>query len=397
MKRMNWRKLYAICVAALLLWPFCASAAVLTTVSISQTAQAEDRLFVFFDARDETGAAVTGISGADVSLSVGTKAFSPQVREAAKSGMGVGYVLAVDLSRSLSKKQFAGAKRALKDWIEGMGEGDCAALLSIGEEIAVLTDFTADRELLLELVKALEPADGKTRLYSGVLRALDVARRQGEGLPIRRAAVLLTDGVDDFPASATLGEVSQKAAEAGLPLYVVGVQGKKNRDAINDLGAVARLSGGDIVLSDGDALPQSYAKAYERIQEGYVAEIPLDGSVADGSVRGLILTVSQNGVLAEDSTDVRLRAVPPTPTPDPTPIPSPTPAPDLPAVSQMADEAWMLWAIAGGAVATLALALAAIVIARKNRKKTKKSRTAGKGARAAPASARKQRRKDPSP
>lgn len=47
MKRMNWRKLYAICVAALLLWPFCASAAVLTTVSISQTAQAEDRLFVF--------------------------------------------------------------------------------------------------------------------------------------------------------------------------------------------------------------------------------------------------------------------------------------------------------------------------------------------------------------
>ena len=335
------KKIYTIAlILLLLLTPTLTQASTLTSVNISQTVQADDALFAFFDVSDETGAPMAGLSSEDVTLSIGSMDFVPTVKTVAESELGVGYVFAVDISKSLTEKQFEGVREAISAWISGIGELDQAAVLTFGDEITMLTDFTADTAALQSIVQGIGPTDGNTQLYNGILRALDVAKRQSADLPLRRVLVILSDGMDDFPAGATMTEVTEKAGESSVPIYVVGVKGRNNQDALNELGSVARLSGGDLYLTEQDELSAGYHTVYDRIQSGYVAGVVLDHTVADGSEQGLILSVKQGSVFVEDSVDVRLRAVAAPPTPEPTlaptprstlaPTPSPVPEPKKP-------------------------------------------------------------------
>lgn len=312
-----------------------ALAATLTSVNISQTVQTEDALFAFFDVSDETGAPMTGLTSENVSLSIGSKDLEPTVKTVAESELGVGYVFAVDISKSMTEKQFEGVRKAISAWISGMGEKDSAAILTFGDEISMLTDFTADTGALQSIVAGISPTDGNTQLYNGILRALDVAKRQSADLPLRRVLVILSDGMDEFPTGATMAEVTEKAGESGVPIYAVGVAGRKNQDALNELGSVARLSGGDLYLTEQDELSSGYETVYARIQSGYVAGVMLDHTVADGSKQGMLLSVKQGSIFVEDSMDIRLKAVAaptavPTlaPTPTPKPVAAPVPVPE---------------------------------------------------------------------
>lgn len=286
-----------------------AYAATLTSANISQTAQADDTLYAFFDIADETGAPVTGLAAEDITLTIGTKVLETGLYTVAQSDIGVGYVFAVDISKSLSAKQFEDVKKALQQWISNMGEKDHAAILTFGEEIAIQTDFTQDTNILNTVAEKLSPSDNKTQLYNGILRTLDIARRQSKDLPLRRVVLILSDGMDDFPAGATMSEVTSKAEQSGIPMYVVGVEGKSNQKELNELGGVARLSGGELYLASSDALQGGYQQVYTRIQNGYMAESKLDYSVADGTIKGLMLAVRQGGISVEDSVDIRLKAL----------------------------------------------------------------------------------------
>lgn len=316
-------------ILCIFLLPAIAFAATLTRANISQTAQEDDVLYAFFDVSDESGAPIAGLEAADIQFSLGTQEPAASLQAVSESGMGIGYVFAVDISKSLSEKEFEGVREALGDWIDGMREEDCAAILTFGEEISVLTDFTSDMPALRMAVKQLAPTDDKTQLYNGILRALDVTRRQGEDLPLRRVLVILSDGIDDFPTGATMAEVTQTAAEAGVPIYAVGVEIRNNQAALNELGSVARLSGGDLYLTEEDDLSAGYGSVYARVQSGYVAKIQLDHTMTTGSAQTLFLTVRQGTLSVEDSVDVRLKAVaaPAMPRPVATQKPAPTPLP----------------------------------------------------------------------
>lgn len=304
------KRIIAVClVICLSLCPVIAHATMLTKVNISQTKQADEYLFTFFDVYDENGNSIMGLNSDDVSMMIGAHEPKAEVFTVAESGLGIGYVFAVDISKSLTEKEFDGVRKSIYSIVSGMQDGDSAAILTFGEDISVLTDFTNDTAKLNEAIDKLGPTDKKTQLYNGILRTLDVAKRQDEGLPLRRVAVILSDGVDDFPTGATMTEVTRAADESGVPVYVVGVKGKNNQTALNELGGMARLSGGDLYLTDGDSLLGGYETVYERIQNGYVAGIELNAEMTEGSEQALFLTVQQSGASVEDSVDVRLKAV----------------------------------------------------------------------------------------
>lgn len=361
------KRILTLCISiCILLVPLTAYATTLTSVNISQTVQAEDTLFTFFDVSDETGAPMAGLASGDVALSIGNQDFTPTVKTMAESGLGIGYVFAVDISKSLTEKQFEGVREAIGSWIGGMGELDQAAILTFGDEITMLSDFTADTGALLSIVDGIAPTDGNTQLYNGILRALDVAKRQSAELPLRRVLVILSDGMDDFPAGATMAEVTEKADEAGVPIYVVGVEGRNNRAELNELGSVARLSGGELYLTGQDALLNGYETIYQRIQSGYVAGVMLDHTVADGSEKGLILSVKQGSVFVEDSVDVRLKAVA-APTPAPTLAPTPTPAPAPAPVPEPKKEMNPVIFVIAGVVVAVGMIVALILTGKKRK------------------------------
>jgi VWFA-related protein len=302
------KKLFmSLVVFALLLTGF-AHAATLTSVTIGQTVQKDDTLFVFFHAADEQGHAVNGLTCDGIFLAIGPQEKKVQVATVADAGLGVGYVFAVDISKSLSEVQFASVRSAIQAWIDDMGENDQAAVMTFGSEIAVLSDFTSDKALLGEAVETLAPTDMETQLYNGIVKAVDLAKRQGGGLPAQRTVIVLSDAMDDFPSGATVEEVQNKAVETGIPLYAVGIRNGDNQTALNALGAAARASGGELFAAVAGDIDQSYESVRKNIKSGYVATVPLDAADADGGIHGMILTVAQGGVSAEDSADIRLKA-----------------------------------------------------------------------------------------
>lgn len=284
-----------------------AFAASLTIVEINQTVQNGEDLYVFFHADDENDEQISGLEKEAVKLELGGQNLETELQSA--DSVGVGYVFAVDVSGSLSEVQFAGVQNALKSWIDRMGAEDMAAIVTFGDSVTVVTDFTDNKNTLSAVINGLSATESGTALYSGMMRAIDIANRRSDSLPMQRAVVIVSDGKNDSSDAAGLSEVESKAVDAGISLYVAGVKGSDNGDALAALGELARTTGGRIVTADKDALAESLERLSQYVGGGFMVSAKIPAEMADGSERGLILTITYGGITVDDSLDIRVRSV----------------------------------------------------------------------------------------
>lgn len=290
----------------------------------------------------------------------------------AKAGEGIAYLLLVDISRSLREAQFTKLRQALGDWITALNDRDRAALLTFGDDVRLVQDFTADKAALQAHLAHLQPSDGQTRLYLGLLRALELSRRQDAGLPRRRVIVLLSDGQDDFAGSATLEEVQQALRDTHTPIFALGLLDPPRTPAkdiaLKALGTLARQSGGAYRGLGDQPLPVAYADLRRRIEQAFVLRLDCPACVADGRPQRLQIELQLGQKRLSAGLDVRLAPPPPPPeppkpaAPEPKPEPPPPPPePPKPAEPEPKPEpspvpVW-LWLAVGGAGLLLAILL----------------------------------------
>lgn len=253
------------------------------------------------------------LDAAQFSATVGAvEAQVTTITDVATSDDGVAYVFLVDISRSLSTKQFAQIQDALRQWIQSMGERDRAAVLTIGKTVVKRSDFTADRDRLLTTIDGLAPVDLETSFYQGVLEAISLGRRQDDGLPARRAIVVLSDGIDDSVAGATLDEVFRQSREFRVPIYSIGFAASPINDAkrqgLKTLGTLARQSGGYFVQANAGAIDEAYRRQREHIRSAYRVAIACPDCVVDGQLARLNLVWRDGQTLLNDGLDIRLLA-----------------------------------------------------------------------------------------
>ena len=294
-----------ICLAMLLTVQAFASS--LTSVEINQIVQDGEDLYVFFHADDENDEQISDLGEDAVKLDLGGQSLATEVQNAGY--VGVGYVFAVDVSSSLSEAQFASVQEALKNWVERMGSEDMAAIVTFGESVTVVTDFTDNENTLSAIINGLSATEAGTALYSGMMKAIDIANRRSEDLPLQRAVVILSDGKNDSSDASSLSEVESKAVDAGISLYVAGVKGSDNSEQLADLGELARTTGGKIVTANKDSLADSLDSLSQYIGNGFMASAKVPAELADGSEKGLILTVTHSGITVDDSFDLRVKSV----------------------------------------------------------------------------------------
>ena len=227
-----------------------------------------------------------------------------------KTGEGVGYVFLVDISKSLKSRQLVQIKRALQRWLEGMGAHDQAALITFGHEVTHSQDFTTDRFRLDNAISVLAASDMETSLYHGLLEAISVARRQGNGLPVRRAIVLLSDGIDDSMQGVTLDEVLRQTGEYRVPIYSIGFAtppiNDRKREGLSVLGTLSRQSGGYFVQADPEALDSAYEQQHRLITQAYRLRVDCPNCLADGQLQHINLTWSDGNITLNDGMDLRL-------------------------------------------------------------------------------------------
>ena len=227
---------------------------------------------------------------------------------------GIAIVFLIDISKSLNKQQFELIKASVRGWIESLepDRGDRAAIVTLGSSVNIVQDFTANKNDLKTKLASLAPSDMQTLLYQGMVQAIDLSRRFDSNLPLRRAIVTLTDGMDDQKGGAGRQEVLDKLAIDPTPIYALGATAQNNAKvdaALKEFAGLVRASGGE--YRDGDI--RNPDKGYNELRsivrstKHLVAECKDPPCAPDGSPIAVRLFMSQDPIrLSSESVNVRL-------------------------------------------------------------------------------------------
>jgi VWFA-related protein len=126
-------------------------------------------------------------------------------------------LLVVDVSGSMNYSgKIAAAKTAANAYVDQMRPGDQAGLLTFNTQISYSQTITTDRAALKQAIAALNPA-GNTAMFD----ALTQAEQTLQGIPGRKAIIVMTDGIDNV-SQHKAGDVIQAIGTGGLSISTVG-------------------------------------------------------------------------------------------------------------------------------------------------------------------------------
>ena len=208
---------------------------------------------------------------------------------------GIGYVLLVDVSKSLSREQFSLMQETLTAFVDAMSDRDQAALVTFGSEVKLIQDFSPNREKIKEKIAMVSPSEDDTAFYGGLDKAITVARAGSEEVPARRVVITLTDGVNDLTGGVGKGDIATKISTDPIPLYLIGyVQGKptpEEESAIGVMKGFASQSGGRFYDGRGGAWRGIYFAVMRSIRSSFVVELDATGFRSEGAVYPLELSL----------------------------------------------------------------------------------------------------------
>jgi Ca-activated chloride channel homolog len=203
---------------------------------------------------------------------------------------GLDLVVCLDTSRSmlvedLRPNRLERAKREIVGLLDKLG-GDRVALLAFAGDVRAVAPLTHDRHTLAGFVSTLSPEDnhlGGTNIGAALESALELFDgRTGA----HEAIVLLTDG-EDLEGKGLVA--AEKASEAGIRIYVVGMGTEEGGKIIDGRGGfikdeagvevisaldgstlrgIAQVSGGEYLSAARSALPleEMYAKRMTHLE-----------------------------------------------------------------------------------------------------------------------------------
>jgi VWFA-related protein len=140
-------------------------------------------------------------------------------------------VLVLDMSHSVNGPKLDALKNAARAFLDGLREGEQAAVMAFREEVHLLQAFTPD---LARVRRALDEASprGSTALCDAVYAAL----RLREPGPRRTAIVVFSDGIENISWLAP-AEVVESASRSDAIVYGVAVreQGGRREPFLRDV------------------------------------------------------------------------------------------------------------------------------------------------------------------
>jgi hypothetical protein len=212
------------------------------------------------------------------------------------SNEGIGYVLLIDVSKSLSNEQFSQMKETLAAFVDAMSERDQAALVTFGSDVKIIQDFSSNRAGTKEKLATLKPSDEETAFYSGLDKAITVAKSGGAEVPSRRVVITLTDGINDLAGGISKGDITAKIANDPIPMYLIGyAQGNPTAEEESAIGVMkmfAGQSGGRFYDGRGGGWRGIYFAITRSIRSAFVIEMEAEGFRSEGATYPLEVTLT---------------------------------------------------------------------------------------------------------
>jgi VWFA-related protein len=351
---------------ALLLQVAPARAGEVDSFRVNQVCAIHPDFNAFLEILDADGNRVKDVQKDQLSAVLGTQALKIDDVMDFRPGMGVAYILLVDISKSLSAKEFSSMREVLQGWVNDMGPKDRAALITFGTDVKTLQDFSNDKVLLNNLIAQLKPTDKDTQLHKGLIKAMELGSRADPDLPARRVIITLSDGQDDYAGGATPKEVFDMMKTDPVPIYAIGYyrppRNAEKEEALKSLGAFARTSGGSYFRAETNTIPQLFSRMKQKIMDVYQVEFLWPEGKWDGTPRHLQMTYKQGPQVLNAGLDMRLQT---SIKAEPSPPPPPPPPPPV-TFSEKIKSFWANiypWGYVGGGLLLLGIIITVIVMA----------------------------------
>jgi tight adherence protein B len=158
-------------------------------------------------------------------------------------------VLAIDTSRSMKGARFDAAKAAAQEFISTVPDDVYVGIVTFAGDVSTGLAPTTDRAAAQNVLDGLT-LSRQTRLYDGVIQAVNVAGAEGQ-----RSLLVLSDGADtsDTPIDSATSAIK----DAGVLADVVALDQKG--EALDALQQLATAGQGQVISSDPDALRAAFA------------------------------------------------------------------------------------------------------------------------------------------
>lgn len=229
---------------------------------------------------------------------------------------GVAYTFLLDISKTMAGAPFQNAVSAMEKLIKNMNDRDCSAIITFGDQAAIISDFTKDQESLISKLDGIRPDHNNTHFYEAIDKSFDLNKRRDPTLPIRRAILVITDGKDEG-SGIILDDLIDRNQKIGIPIYSIGYT-RIEPVHLDNLKRLSKLSGGYFLRSeDTQEFTRIYEKTFGDIQSQFVIETAFPSGRADGSMHQIYVEYKNNDTIIPAGKRVSfLFAKPPPPSPE---------------------------------------------------------------------------------
>jgi hypothetical protein len=173
-------------------------------------------------------------------FSVGTQlASGSSLRAFGDTGYGVRAILALDLSGSMSGAPLEAVRGTMARFVNQAREEDRVEVVTIADDTRVEVPFGADKATLADRLKNVSSRGTLTRLYDGLLFAMD---QLSSGPPELRQLTVITDGHDEG-SKHSLDEVIKQATQEKIQIDSIGLT-RSHPEFLETLKHISQATGG---------------------------------------------------------------------------------------------------------------------------------------------------------
>ncbi len=249
-----------------------------------ETAPGKVQLLVSIPADAEVdldGVTVT-VDGKNASASAETAGTDTTVRRTA--------VMAIDTSNSMKGSRFDAAKVAAQEFISSVPADVYVGIVTFAGEVTTVLEPTIDRSAAQTVLDGLT-LSRQTRLYDGVIQAVDVAGTEGQ-----RSLLVLSDGADT--SQTPIASATAKIDDAEVLADVVALE--QDGKALEALQQLATAGQGRVISSDPEALQAAFAAEADVLarQVLVTATLPSGFDKTEATIK-VTLPTSKGSVSAE--------------------------------------------------------------------------------------------------
>lgn len=215
-------------------------------VTINQVDTATCNAIAYVSVTDQSNFPVEGLLATDFTITEGmTDVGVPTSSTVGDVIEPISIAIVMDNSSSMADIDIAEMNKAALEVVAQLNPTDQAEIIKFDKAILLKQTFTSDKNLLAAAIDTTFDGSG-TALYDTLL----VAISDFGLIPGRRAIIVITDGANSTPTTATVTDITDDAQAKGIPIFVIALGNIDPNDLANVLGPIANDSSGELYEAD---------------------------------------------------------------------------------------------------------------------------------------------------